>query len=68
MNAIIIVPAFPGVFLLLLKIVHVLKYVFICFVFTNLRFLEKLRYDFMFWCYIKQIMNIFIRAMVKIFS
>ena len=57
MNAINIVSAaFSGVFLLLLNTVHVLRYLFVLYL-TNLRFLKKL--------HIKQIMNVFIRAMVK---
>ncbi len=48
--------------------VNVLRYLFV-FYLNNLRFFKKkLRYDFIFWCYIKQIMNVFIRAVVKIFS
>jgi hypothetical protein len=43
--------------------------VFICFVFTNLVKIFKNVHNFdLLWCYIKQVMNVVIRAMIKIFS
>ena len=63
MNAIIKVRTFPGGFSLLLNNVHVLRYLFVLYL-TNLKFFKN--FD-MILCYIKQIMNVFIRAMVKYF-
>ena len=42
----------------------VLRYVFLLYL-TNLRILKNFDNFDLFWCYIKQIMTVFIRAMVK---
>ncbi len=59
--------AFPVGFLLPLNTAHVLRYLFVLYS-TNLKIFKNFDNCFILVLYIKQIMNVFIRAMVKTFS